>query len=180
VTASPAFEREIMRRLVSTLGHLDVVPALNEAEFQYLTGFAETRRCARPEGPLWVPLDPFGRCSDRALTCSQQDTRAADQPGLWCSWVPSCRGSCLTLLEGDEERGWVNHLAWLQYLLDTFLTPGAGATQQEGFEEFSFDHVVSGAVATYTGDGRLALLKSDGRKVWEEVLRPPDVPEWLE
>lgn len=60
-----------------------------------------------------------------------------------------------------------------------FLTPGAGATQQEGFEEFSFDHVVSGAVATYAGDGRLALLKTDERKVWEEVVRPPDVPEWL-
>jgi hypothetical protein len=41
------------------VGHIDIDPALNQDEIEYLTAFAASRRFDRPEGPYAVPGNPY-------------------------------------------------------------------------------------------------------------------------
>lgn len=42
------------------------------------------------------------------------------QPGLWCLWIPNEDGSAIVWDEGEK---FYEYEAWMQYLLDHFLTP---------------------------------------------------------
>ena len=164
---------------VSTIGHMDVRPALNDAEFGYLTGFAETRRWSRPEGELWVPMSPFGFGEEEGPSVEEVNTPPGCQPGLWCPWVPSCRGECLIVREEGTDGKNYGITPWLEYLIGTFLGPDGSARGQEGFEEFTFDHEVSGVIATHrTDDGAFTLVRAGGGRVWEEPVRRGDPLPW--
>ena len=65
------------------LGHIEIVPTLNQAEYDYLRAFARSRRSYRHEGPYAVlPEDPHTDSSERAV---QRYNQIADgQPGYWC------------------------------------------------------------------------------------------------
>lgn len=164
---------------VSTIGHMDVYPPLNDEEFGYLTGLAETRRWLRPEGELFVPMDPFGFAEEGARVRTEAYNDAGCQPGLWCPWIPSCQGKCLMVNEDGTDGKNYGIEPWLTYLTATFLAPGARAEGEPGFEEFTFDHEVSGVIATHrSDDGSFSLVRANGGGVWSEVVRRGDAPEW--
>jgi hypothetical protein len=163
----------------STIGHMDVRPALNDAEFGYLTGLAETRRWRRPEGELFVPMSPFGFDEEAVVVPTEAYNDTGRQPGLWCPWIPSCRGECLVVNEDGTDGKNYGIAAWLDYLMKTFLEPGARAEGEPGFDEFTFDHEVSGVIATHgLNDGAFSLLRAGGGDVWTEVVRRGDPAPW--
>lgn len=165
---------------VSTVGHIDVHPVLNDDEFEYLTAFGESRRCTRPQGAFWVPSSPFG--FEEEVEASTQDINSPpdDQPGLWCPWIPSCRGACLVVREDGTDKKNYGITPWLSYLVKNFLAPGARAQGVKGFEAFTFDHEVSGVIAAHRNDtGELWLVRAQGHRVAEEVLRAGE-PYWLD
>jgi hypothetical protein len=68
---------------------------------------------------------------------------------------------------------------WLDYLIRTFLAPGAAAaaTGDPQFAGFTFDHVCDGAVASCRRDtGQVAVLLVTDNEADERVLLP-GVPE---
>lgn len=76
--------------------------------------------------------------------------------------------------------------AWLQYLIDHFLRPGALA-QTSGrpeFEAFTFDHRLNGTIAAERDDTReLWLIQCRDNEIVTEGLvasdpMPWDLPEW--
>lgn len=149
------------------IGHAEVVPALNLAEEEYLLAFAESRRCDRPGGPYEVPDNPK---LDLKLSGDEYNRPAPDQPGSWCHWEPSCGGRCLTY-NGSEK--FYAPAAWLQYLIDHFLKPGAQAStvDDQVFAKFTFDHAANGVFAACRRDtARLWLIRVTDNVVTEEVL----------
>jgi hypothetical protein len=76
------------------LGHVEIVPSLNQAEYDYLRAFARGRRSYRPGGPYAVsPEDPHTGSSQREV--ERYNRIAEGQPGYWCQWVPCPHGCCL-------------------------------------------------------------------------------------
>lgn len=158
---------------VTTVGHIDVRPALNDEEFEYLVAFAESRRWRRSGDPWEVPAAPFGMDEDHG-DVEGYSQPAEGQPGLWCPWVPSCGGRCLGVIDGRDGRH-DSLTRWLAYLDETFLRRGARASGVPGFESFTFDHELSGVVAAYRNDcGELWLVRPRSGRVEEEVLRQGD------
>ena len=50
------------------LGHIEMVPTLNQGEYDYLRAFARSRRSYRREGPYAVvPESPHNGSSERAV-----------------------------------------------------------------------------------------------------------------
>lgn len=50
----------------SYLGHIEIVPGLSQAEYDYLRAFSYSRRCYRPDGPYAVePAHPYQGAGDR-------------------------------------------------------------------------------------------------------------------
>lgn len=159
------------------IGHVDVTPPLNEAEVAYLTAFSRSRRWERPGGPYDVPRDP--RAEDADVPASGEAGRRyhrppLGQPGLWCDWEPCWEGCCLAY-NGVEK--FFGAAAWLRYLVDHFLRPGAVASGSDDprFAAFAFDHVLDGMVVGCRRDTKeLFAIKVTANLVREEVLRRAD------
>ena len=123
-------------------GSVSVTPPLNQAEIDYLNLFASTRRMHRKEGPYYAVDD--GDLGQRETSgVINFNEPAQGQPGLWCQWVPTEDG---TAIEWDGGEKFYDAEVWMQYLIDHFLRPAARAKGQPGFEDFTFDHVVSGTI----------------------------------
>jgi hypothetical protein len=155
------------------LGHIDIDPPLNEAETAYLSAFHRSRRYDRPEGPYYVPPNPYANDRD-GEDIDRYNRPAPGQPGLWCRWVPCWDGCCLSL---DGEEKIYQPVQWLNYLIDTFLVPGAAAASSglACFDDFSFDHVLEGLVVGCRRDDKeLFAIRVVDSVVTEESLRPAD------
>jgi hypothetical protein len=155
------------------LGHVEIVPSLNQAEYDYLDAFARSRRSDRPGGPYAVtPEDPHTGSSEREI---ERYNRIADgQPGYWCQWVPCPRGCCL-VWNGHEK--FCAGPAWLQYLIDHFLRRDARAKTSGGsqFAGFTFNHEMRGMIVGEQADNReLFLLSVEANEVNSEILRRGD------
>ena len=163
------------------LGHVEISPPLNQAEYDYLQMFSHSRRSFRESGPYAVfPVDPDEEVPTlHGDASAERDNRIADgQPGYWCQWVPCPRGCCL---------GWDGHekfyagAAWLQYLIDHFLRPGAFAQtgKDAWFRRFTFDHDVNGVVVGEQSDNReLFCLTVEHGDVVRTTLRRGDPMPW--
>ncbi len=71
--------------------------------------------------------------------------------------------------------------AWLQYLIDHFLRPGAAARSsgRPDFASFTFDHVVNGIVAAERNDTReLWLIRCHDNQISTETLVGSDPMPW--
>jgi hypothetical protein len=80
------------------LGHFEIVPSLNQAEYDYLHAFARSRRSYRPEGPYAVsPEDPHaeGVIYDRAAA-ARRNPRNEDRER-------SNTGMCVLCVYGPHE-----------------------------------------------------------------------------
>jgi hypothetical protein len=152
------------------LGHIQVRPALNDAEFAYLTAFAETPHVVEDPHRYFVSDNPraprdVGPRGYRVLE------RRDDLPDVFCPWVPSCHGECLVV---DDMDGQARDAAkWLQFVFDQFLKPGAEASRSglDEFAPFTFDHRLDAAVAAHRSDsGRLWLIRPEGDEITEEVV----------
>jgi hypothetical protein len=155
------------------LGHVEIMPSLNQAEYDYLHAFARSRRSYRPGGPYAVsPEDPHTGSGDREVELYNQI--ADGQPGYWCQWVPCPHGCCL-VWDGHEK--FYAGPAWLRYLIDHFLRRDAHARTSRGsqFAGFTFDHEMNGMIVGEQGDNReLFLLRVEGNEVTTEILRRGD------
>ena len=121
-------------------GQFDLDKPLTLSQAAYLAKFAETRRMVRdPEKALTLP-DPireavglgigrqggyfvggsgdFGQ--DRDISILDYNNPPADQPSLWCQWVPDASGISIVQDEGEKFYGYVE---WIEYLIEHFLGP---------------------------------------------------------
>jgi hypothetical protein len=97
---------------------------------------------------------------------------AAGQPELWCHWAPCLDGCCLSS-NGNEN--FYEPVAWMRYLIQHFLKPGAAASRSglPAFEHFTFDHRLEGMVVGCRRDTKeLFAVVVKGSRVTEKVLRP--------
>jgi hypothetical protein len=155
------------------VGHIDIEPALNEDEINYLTALSTSRRFRRPGGPNDVPGNP------RAEDCRDFDhdsytAPAHGQPGLRCPWVPCWEGCCLSF-DGNEKL--YEPVPWLRYLIAHFLKPGARASRSglDPFSNFTFDHQLDGMVVGCRRDTReLTAITVYANRVTTRTLRGPD------
>lgn len=161
------------------IGSLQIDPPLNDAEFSYLVAFAESRRCVRKQGPYWVPDNPAAApVDDERGSVDDYNTPPTGQPGLWCPWIP---GSAAHLSIPRQDGKHYAPGAWLQYLLTHFLRPGGRASRAgtDLFDEFTFDHALTGVVGACRDDtGELWLIRALGDEVVEEVVWPGEVIDW--
>jgi hypothetical protein len=155
------------------LGHVEIVPSLNQAAYDYLRAFARSRRSYRPGGPYAVsPEDPHTGSSQREV--ERYNRIAEGQPGYWCQWVPCPHGCCLAW-NGHEK--FYAGPAWLQYVIDHFLRRDACAKTSGGsqFAGFTFNHEMDGMIVGEQDDNReLFLLRVAANEVTTEVLRQGD------
>jgi hypothetical protein len=176
------------------LGHVAIEPPLNQAEHDYLTMFSRSRRSLRDGGPYAVwPRDPDEEVPTlHGDAAAERSNQIADgQPGYWCQWVPCPRGCCLSW--NGQEKFYAGG-AWLQYLIDHFLRPGAlaEADQDVWFRRFTFDHDVNGVVVGEQGDNRelfsltvehgvvtRTTLRRGERMPWDAGYVEKDEPPWL-
>ena len=159
------------------VGHIDVDPALNQDEIEYLTAFARSRRFDRPDGPYAVPGNPYAEEAPEE-DVDRYNRRAPGQPELWCQWVPCWDGCCLSF-DGNEK--FYEPVAWLRYLVDHFLKPDAKASRsgRPEFEHFTFDHAVEGMVVGCRRDNKeLFIIEAAGCRVSSTILRPGDPSYW--
>lgn len=123
-------------------GAFKVEPPLSNEMFEFLTGFAETRRMARDVDtikkidPEWEKHCFFGELGDQGAyylvpNYKQNMGQVHDesiidfncppkgQPGLWCQWIPSDAEH----IEWDQTEKFYHYVEWLEYIIDHFLAP---------------------------------------------------------
>jgi hypothetical protein len=157
------------------IGHIEIAPALNTAEQQYLSAFGHSRRCQVAPSPYDIPGNPAAAFERTSGEIDAYNSIATGQPSLWCGWHPCFEGCCLSF-DGIEK--FYNATRWMEYLIQHFLAPGAIA-QRSGaswFGEFAFDHVLNGVIAACRRDTRrLYLIRVDNNIVSEETLWAPAI-----
>ncbi len=157
------------------VGNFTITPGLNDHEIEYLDAFRMSRRCLRPGGPYEVPGNPRAETSDD-FPGDNYNVPPRGQPNLWCDWQVCWEGDCLAW-DGTEKS--YSMVPWLRYLITHFLKPGGRAQGRRGFEDFTFDHVVSGTVVGCRRDTKeLFAVRVVDNRVRESVLNPGH-PEWV-
>lgn len=122
-------------------GNVTVTPPLNGPEMAFLRKFAAD---------------------------DHRNQRGTPEYGYYCSWVPTPDGL------GIEWSGMEKFYAadeWMQFLIDTFLKPGAtlqaaladGTATDPMYQHFTFDHIVSGRIEAqgHDADDRWTLAVED-------------------
>lgn len=150
-------------------GSVAVDPPLSPSEIDYLRRFAKSRRFARTAGPYALDKESGFRGPD-VIDYNQPPH---GQPSLWCDWEPTSDG---TAIEWNRVEKFHDADIWMQYLIDTFLKPGAsvqaelaqpipGRVYDAAFGAFTFDHVVNGVIDAQgeDPDDTWRLVVRDGR-----------------
>lgn len=163
------------------LGRLDIEPALNAAEIEWLRAFTCTDRVLHPDDPYAVPMNPGAECLTEPPVARPDDAQppfATTVEALArCDWLPCVEGCCLSWDGIEKSRAGVIEV---QYLIDHFLRPEAHAAAdgRADFEHFTFDHHVCGVVAAERSDTReLFLLVAEDNTVAVRTLVAGD-PCW--
>ena len=131
-------------------GHVRVEPPLNEAERAHLGALAAAHGTLRGT--------PTGRGD-------------GDVPFARLGWEVCAGGCCLTWDSDLESSGQL--LPTVRFLIDHLLRRGAKAEGRRGFEGFTFDHVLDGAVMGRARDDQEArLVEVHGNVASERLLSP--------
>src|SRR5699024_2743944 len=124
-------------------GNVTVTPPLNSHEITYLKRFANTRRMDRANGPYYIGGTDGEYGSGQGLDADihNYNKPPAGQPSLWVCWEPSDDGTQIAWNGAEKFSG---ALAWMTYLIEHFLKPGAHAATYTGparpnaFDHFTF------------------------------------------
>jgi hypothetical protein len=157
------------------IGWVQIEPPLNQHETDYLRAFNRTRRWDRSEGRFVVLAHPLAD-DEPESDVDAYNRPAKGEPGLWCPWTVTGDG---TAIAHDGREKAYDATRWLEYLIRTFLRPGAYASTVDDpvLEGFTFDHVCDGAIASCRRDtGRVAVILVIDNEVEERVLLP-GIPE---
>lgn len=121
-------------------GQFDLDKPLTAEHKAYLDAFNETRRMKRDpsiaeslpdpkrlavglpvgdQGAYFVGTQEQDHGQVRDASVAEYNTPPAGQPGLWCQWRPNEGGSAI---EWDEGEKFYDYTAWLEYLIDRFLS----------------------------------------------------------
>lgn len=182
------------------LGRLDIEPPLNDAEVQWLCAYAEIDRRYFTD-PYEVPMNPRAFLLEQSQQQEEERLAAAARPTKrgrrtkardafttlmpgdgspypHLDWKPCPTGCCLGWDFTTEKSRMAE--AWLQYLIDQFLRPGAVASTSGSpdFDTFTFDHVLKGTIAAERDDTReLWLIRCvDNQIVTERIVGPDPMP----
>jgi hypothetical protein len=121
-------------------GSIAITPPLNPEEIAYLNKFSDTRRMDREKGPYFVDgTEEFGQGKDPDIR--NYNSPPNGQPGLWCQWVPTEDGTAIVW--NDQEK-FYESVAWMEYLIEHFLKPGALAAAQLPF--LQANHILNGTI----------------------------------
>lgn len=125
-------------------GKFTVEPPLNQSEIDYLNKFSHTRRMDRTKGEYYVDNAGFAG-QDREDDILDYNRPPSTQPSLWCNWIPTEDGAGI---EWNESEKFYRSAEWIEYIIDNFLKPRAKASQSGDpqFDNFTFDHTVSGVI----------------------------------
>lgn len=124
-----------------------IEPPLNEHEISFLQDFNESRRMDRAKGPLYVQGSTGWSPKDKDVRDGNRPP--ADQPGLWCQWVPTDDGA---ELEWDGGEKFYNPAEWMKYLVENLLAPTARQYISDHYDEderlrhFTANHMVNGTI----------------------------------
>src|SRR5690606_10220174 len=112
------------------IGYLQIEPPLGAREISFINRISGSPFLRESESGL--------RVAGQADGGLRQATRHA--PRGWANWAVCSQGCCLSYDGGDK----ANHMVpWLEFLMATFLVPGATG---EGVSGLTCDHVLSGMV----------------------------------
>lgn len=121
-------------------GQINVEPALNPQEIEFLKKFNETRRINRTKGPYFVDgSGSFGQGSDPDITNFNQPPEG--QPSLWCQWTPTEDGTAIVWDEGEK---FYESPEWMAYLIEHFLAPNPKALSELQFLQ---GHMLNGTIS---------------------------------
>lgn len=188
-------------------GSFALTPSLNAKQVAYLKAFAETRRMKRDALIAQNMPDPkrtavglpigeeaqyfvgglgfMGQEHDPSIVNCNKGP--AEQPELWCHWVPSEDGSCL---QWNEMEKFYNYGEWIKYIVEHFLKPwgiaanGLVKWRGEEFDDIGTIQIVNNFITIKDKDYSLedqrildaiALLESHGY----EVVGPQEYNESL-
>lgn len=158
------------------VGHIDIEPPLNDSEIAYLGAFGRSRRFDRGGDPYAVPGNPRAETSDGVPT-DRYNRPAPGQPDLWCDWQVCWDGCCITW-SGKEKS--YSMEPWLRYVIDHFLRAGAHAASDPRFEEFTFNHVLTGTLVGCRRDNKeLFAIEVSDNEVSRHVIVHAD-PRYLD
>ena len=121
-------------------GRFELHTPLLAAHKDYLRAFSDTRRMRRNpkitvqrddrlreaaqlpvglEGGYFV-AEAGHAGQNHAQDVTDYNNPPAEQPGLWCQWVPTDDGYAIVWDEGEK---FYNYVEWLEYLVKHFLAP---------------------------------------------------------
>lgn len=143
------------------VGTISIQPPLNASEIEYLQAFSDTRHMLRKEGPYFI-----GDTEDDVL---EYNTPPAEQPSLWCQFLPSDDG---TYLEWNGAEKTQAGKEWIEYIIKHFLKKSALAkkTNIACFRDFTFNHICNG-IMDAAGEGR--------NDVWRIIVKDNKVKREL-
>lgn len=130
-------------------GEVRIDPPLNDDERTFLELFATSRRMHRSAGPYFVGGNGDYGQGDGPDQVYDHNSPPPNQPGLWCQWVPNDDGTAIIWDEGEK---FYKSEAWMAYLINHFLKPGAEASKPSAvdmgydFSGFTFDHTLNGVI----------------------------------
>jgi len=138
---------------ITYLGHVDIKPGLNQSEYDYLYALTEP----------WL---------------HEEHRSAPGQPERYCDWEPCPHGCCLAW-NGREK--FHAGAAWMKYLIDDLLRPGADAESRNDprLTGFTFDHRLDGLVVGERAWSReLFAIRVQDNEVSQELLRRGEPLPW--
>lgn len=131
-------------------GEIEITPALNQEEIDFLTRFCRSRRMTRKSGPYTTGETEY---SNDSFMREREDSDIIDynhppkgQPDLWCNWEPSEDGSCIHW-NGSEKS--YNMDEWITYLIEHFIGDNPRAKNVLPFLQ---SHKCNGVVDAYGED----------------------------
>lgn len=137
------------------VGHIDVVPALNAQEIEFINKFADTRRMDRANGPYFVDGDGLAGQDNGPDVVYDHNSPPKGQPGLWCQWIVTDDGSAI-VWDGGEK--FYDSDKWMAYLIKHFLGKNPVASDQLSF------------LQGHTLNGRIVAQGEDPSDMWELLV----------
>ena len=146
------------------IGEFKLNKPLTVAHKNYLDAFNDTRRMQRNaeitekhpdpirkavglpvgrEGEYFVGGEGFRGQKHDMNDIIDHNRPPADQPGLWCQWVPNANGDAI---EWDGVEKFYDYVEWLEYIIGHFLAPWGyklnGEVEWEGEESGDVGKIV--------------------------------------